>query len=149
MMMSNRPKKSTLELIGVGKASLRFDETSFAHLRSEFHVEDIATFIPGMRGRGIRVSGLLEGATVPARADHVTFFSGDKEYSVSVTLEQAKKFGILVYQMDGEPLSHTKGGPFRLVTPGLGDLCANVKHVQRIEVTEGPGHDTRPEERSC
>jgi 2-dehydropantoate 2-reductase len=32
------------------------------------------------------------------------------------------------------------------VTPGLGDLCANVKGVARIEVTKGAGVDTRPKD---
>jgi len=48
-----------------------------------------------------------------------------------------------VYELDGAALPQAKGGPFRLVTPGLGDLCANVKGVGRIEITNGPGRDTR------
>ena len=46
-----------------------------------------------------------------------------------------------------EPTAATppaEGTPFRLITPGLGDLCANVKNVARIEFTCGPGKDTRP-----
>lgn len=35
--------------------------------------------------------------------------------------------------LDGAPLPDGKGGPSRLVTPGLGDLCANLKGVGRIE----------------
>ncbi|NOT23185.1 MAG: molybdopterin-dependent oxidoreductase, partial [Nitrospiraceae bacterium] len=48
------------------------------------------------------------------------------------------------YELDGAPLTESKGGPFRLVTPGLWDLCDNVKGVGRIEVTIGTGRDTRP-----
>ena len=51
---------------------------------------------------------------------------------------------MLVYEIDGQPLPESKGGPFRLVAPGLGDLCANVKGGARIELTKGPGKDTRP-----
>ena len=51
---------------------------------------------------------------------------------------------MFVYELDGATLPDAKGGPFRLVTPGLGDLCANVKGVARIEVTIGTGTDTRP-----
>ncbi|MDH5253712.1 MAG: molybdopterin-dependent oxidoreductase, partial [Nitrospira sp.] len=76
-------------------------------------------------------------------ADHVTFHSLDGTYAATLTLQQARDFGVLVYELDGEPLPDGKGGPFRLVTPGLGDLCANVKGVGRIEVTKGPGRDTR------
>ena len=49
-----------------------------------------------------------------------------------------------MYELDGAPLPEQHGGPYRLVTPGLGDLCANVKGVVRIELTKGPGKDTRP-----
>jgi 2-dehydropantoate 2-reductase len=59
-------------------------------------------------------------------------------------LQQALDFGILIYELDGTPLPEQKGGPFRLIAPGLGDLCANVKGVNRIEVTKGVGKDTRP-----
>ena len=31
----------------------------------------------------------------------------------------------------------------------IGDLCANVKNVGQIEISAGPGKDTRPEDRSC
>ena len=50
----------------------------------------------------------------------------------------------LIYLRDGQPFPPEAGGPFRLITPGLGDLCANVKNVARIEFTCGPGKDTRP-----
>ncbi len=128
---------------------LSIDETTLAYLPTKFHVEDISTLMPGMRGKGMKVAGLLELVTFPSNADHVTFFSHDGQYSASLTLDQARNYGIVVYQVDGEPLPSDKGGPFRLVTPGLGDLCANVKNVGVIEVTAGSGKDTRPEERSC
>jgi len=76
-------------------------------------------------------------------ADHVTFHSVDGTYAATLTVQQARDFGFLLYELDGQPLPDEKGGPFRLITPGLGDLCANVKGVGRIEVTKGPGRDTR------
>ena len=101
-----------------------------------------------MKGRGIKVNGLLD---IPARAigaDHVTFHSQDGQFSASLTLKQAAEYGILIYQLDGEQIPESKGGPYRLVTPGLGDLCAHVKGVTRIELTKGPGKDTRPSMKS-
>src|SRR5262249_158364 len=87
---------------------------------------------------------------VPAlgiHADHVTFHSSDGKYAATLTLQQAKDFGLLLYEIDGEPLPEGKGGPFRLITPGLGDLCANVKGVGRIQVLIAPGTDTRHSQR--
>ena len=67
-----------------------------------------------------------------------------KIFRLSHAPSRRESIGVLVYELDGEPLPESKGGPFRLVTPGLGDLCANVKGVARIEVTIGTGTDTRP-----
>jgi 2-dehydropantoate 2-reductase len=121
---------------------ISFDRAAIAALPVE-HQLDIATVMPGMKGRGIRLKGLLDVPALAIEADHIAFHAADGTYSACLTLQQARDHGILVYELDGAPLPDTKGGPFRLVTPGLGDLCANVKGVSRIEITKGPGRDTR------
>jgi 2-dehydropantoate 2-reductase len=121
---------------------ISFDRATIASLPVE-HQIDIATVIPSMKGRGIRLNGLLDVPALAIEADHVVFHASDGKYSACLTLQQAREHGVLVYELDGAPLPDTKGGPFRLVTPGLGDLCANVKGVARIEITKGPGRDTR------
>lgn len=119
-----------------------FDRAAIAALPVE-HQIDIATVMPAMKGRGIRLNGLLDVPAMAIGADHIAFHAADGKYSACLTLQQAREHGVLVYELDGAPLPDTKGGPFRLVTPGLGDLCANVKDVARIEITKGPGRDTR------
>ena len=121
---------------------ISFDRAAIAALPVE-HQIDIDTVMPGMKGRGIRLMGLLDVPALAIKADHVTFHAADEKYSACLTLQQAKEYGVLVYELDGTALPEAKGGPFRLVTPGLGDLCANVKCVARIEITKGPGRDTR------
>jgi len=121
---------------------ISFDRAAIASLPVE-HQIDIATVIPSMKGRGIRLNGLLDVPALAIEADHVVFHASDGKYSACLTLQQAREHGVLVYELDGAPLPDTKGGPFRLITPGLGDLCANVKGVARIEITKGPGRDTR------
>ncbi|MBH0203563.1 MAG: 2-dehydropantoate 2-reductase [Nitrospira sp.] len=121
---------------------ISFDRAAIAALPVE-HQLDVATVMPGMQGRGIRLKGLLDVPALTIEADHVVFHAGDGKYSACLTLQQARDHGVLVYELDGAPLRDSKGGPFRLVTPGLGDLCANVKGVARIEITKGPGRDTR------
>ena len=118
--------------------------TALGQLPQEHRVDDISEVMPSMRGRAIRVKGLLEIPALAVDADHVTFHSVDGKYAATLTLQQARDFGLLLYELDGQPLSDGKGGPYRLVTPGLGDLCANVKGVGRIEVRAGSGKDTRP-----
>ncbi len=125
---------------------LSFDIESLRKVSSEAQVPDISVLMPKMKGQGVRLRGLLDIATLRVDADHVTFHSLDGQFAATLTLAQAREFGILIYEVDGAPLPLEKGGPFRLVTPGLGDLCANVKQVVRIEITKGAGRDTRPPE---
>ncbi len=117
---------------------------ALAQLPEEHQVDDISRLLPSMRGRAIRVKGLLGIPALAVDADHVTFHSSDGQYAATLTLQQALDCGVLVYELDGHPLPSAKGGPYRLVTPGLGDLCANVKDVGRIEIRAGSGKDTRP-----
>lgn len=120
------------------------DGAALRQLPAEHHVADVSTVMPGMIGKAIKVQGLLDVPALAIDADHVTFHSLDGKYAATLTLQQAKDFGLLLYELNGEPLPDGKGGPYRLITPGLGDLCANVKGVGRIEVRVGNGKDTRP-----
>ena len=45
--------------------------------------------MPSMRGRAIRVKGLLEIPAIAVDADHVTFHSVDGKYAATFTLQQA------------------------------------------------------------
>jgi 2-dehydropantoate 2-reductase len=134
----------TLRIDGAIIQPVTLDRRALAQLPAEYQISDVGAFQPGIKGQGIRVQGLLEIPALAIGADHVTFHADDGRFAASLTLSQAREHGILVYQMDGEPLSVSKGGPFRLITPGIGDLCAHVKRVSRIEVSCGPGKDTRP-----
>jgi 2-dehydropantoate 2-reductase len=136
----NGPGRVRIE--GAVVQPVSFDRAAIAALPEE-HQLDVSKLMPGMKGRGIRLKGLLDVPALAIEADHVVFHASDGTYSACLMLEQAREHGVLVYELDGAPLPDTKGGPFRLVTPGLGDLCANVKGVARIEITKGPGRDTR------
>ncbi len=139
----DRTGPGVVRIDGAVVQPVSFDRAAIASLPAE-HQLDISTVMPSMKGKGIRIKGMLDVPALGIKADHVTVHSGDGKYSACLTLDQAKAFGVLLYELDGEPLPESKGGPFRLVTPGLGDLCANVKGVARIEVTIGMGTDTRP-----
>ena len=140
----SRSGPDTLEIDGEVIQPLTLDAAALAEMPSEYQVYDIGTMSEGMRGRGIQVKGLLDVATLRIGTTYATFYSQDGNYSVCLTLDQARNYGILMYELDGAPLPPKKGGPFRLITPGLGDLCANVKQVARIEITKDSGKDTRP-----
>jgi 2-dehydropantoate 2-reductase len=118
------------------------DAEALAQLPAEGQVLDHSAESSKMQG--VRVKTLLDIATPVIGTDHVTFHSADGVYAAKLSLKEAAEHGILVYRRDGAPLPLESGGPFRLITPGLGDLCANVKHVARIEFRSGSGKDTRP-----
>lgn len=134
----------TLRIEGAVLQPISLDRSALAALPPEHQVPDVGAIFSGVRGKGVRVRGLLEVPTLAVGADHVTFHAQDNQFAVSLPLAQARDYGILIYELDGAALPDRNGGPFRLVTPGLGDLCANVKGVARIELTKGPGKDTRP-----
>lgn len=144
--MTEQDKKGAgvVRIDGAVVQPVSLDSAALQQLPAEHHVADVSTVMPGMTGRAIKVKGLLDVPALAIDADHVTFHSLDGKYAATLTLQQAKEFGLLLYELNGEPLPDGKGGPYRLITPGLGDLCANVKGVGRIEVRVGNGKDTRP-----
>jgi 2-dehydropantoate 2-reductase len=135
---------AALTLDGQVVQPIILDADMLNKLPSEARIGDVSTMAPGMQGEGITVKALLDIATPLIGADHVTFHSADGTFSASLTIKQAAETGIVIYKRDGKALPAHAGGPFRLITPGLGDLCANVKNLSRIEFTQGPGKDTRP-----
>ncbi len=133
-----------LRIEGPLTESITFDHNALAHLPADAQIMDTSTVIAGSQGKGVRLSKILDSLSLGPVADHVTFHASDSDFSASLTLEQARGYGIILYEREGRPIPSEKGGPFRLATPGLGDLCANIKHLARIEITHGPGKDTRP-----
>jgi 2-dehydropantoate 2-reductase len=140
----DRTGPGILRIDGAVVQPVTLDRQAILQLPQDHQVADVGIVMPGMKGRAIRVNGLLDVPALGIEADHVTFHSLDGKYAATLTVQQARDTGLLIYELDGEPLPDAKGGPFRLVTPGLGDLCANVKGVGRIEIRVGSGKDTRP-----
>jgi 2-dehydropantoate 2-reductase len=141
---NDRRGPDLIRIEGAVVRPITFDRMNLRQLPQEHQVEDIGTVIPGMTGRGVRVKGLLEVPALGVDADHVTFHSTDGIYAATLTLEQARDHGLLLYEVNGAPVPAGMGGPYRLFTPGMGDLCANVKSVGRLEVRAGMGKDSRP-----
>jgi 2-dehydropantoate 2-reductase len=144
VMEKEKTGPGTIRIEGAVVQPVTLDREALGKLPAEHQVSDLSTIMPNTEGKAIRVKGILEVPALAIGADHVTFHSQDGRFAASLTVRQAMEHGVLVYEQDGQPLSDSKGGPFRLLAPGLGDLCANVKGVARIELTQGPGKDTRP-----
>jgi DMSO/TMAO reductase YedYZ molybdopterin-dependent catalytic subunit len=82
--------------------------------------------------RGVRLKDLLERAVVQQGVVDLKFSASDG-YTDSLALERAiNEATILVYEMNGEPLTNGHGFPLRLIVPGIYGM-KNVKWITRIE----------------
>jgi DMSO/TMAO reductase YedYZ molybdopterin-dependent catalytic subunit len=141
-----------LEICGQVRQPARFDFEALTQLPGQ--IEDIATLVPGRVGGGVRLAALLDVVQPQPEATNLTVESSDGSFSASVPLAAVLESGVVLYHLGRQALSEQQGGPFRFLitdaqtcaTGGV-DLCANVKFVGRIALSDAPGRDTRPMER--
>lgn len=85
---------------------------------------------------GIPLSQLLDMAGVDSKAKYVKFYSGDRVYTDSLTLEQARLDDVMVAVLiDGKPIPQKFGGPVKLIVPQM-YAYKSVKWLQAIELIE-------------
>lgn len=114
-------------------------------------VRDVSRFHPKRPGDGVTLRSLLNRVRPHETASYLTLHATKDDFAASIPLAAVIDEAVLVYQLDGAPYPDAKGGPFRFLiknpaacrTDELDD-CANVKFVDRIELTSGKGRDTRP-----
>lgn len=88
--------------------------------------------IGNARWRGVRLRDVLERAGPSVGVVDIVLRARD-DYADSIPLERALGDGtLLVYEMNGEPLSPEHGFPLRLIVPGIYGM-KNVKWITRIE----------------
>jgi sulfoxide reductase catalytic subunit YedY len=106
-------------------------QVSDFHCVTGWSVEDVGW-------AGVRFDDLLAQARPRPEARAVSFYSAEKPYVDSLTLEQARAAdAMLAYQMDGKPLTRPHGAPARVVMPRMYGY-KNVKWVERIVLTREP-----------
>ena len=104
------------------------------------------------RFTGVRLSDVLKQVGVNSKAREVVFFGTDRgpqevvfrtntfkveqQFARSITLENAmKREPMLVYALNGEPLTRNQGFPVRLIMPGWYGV-ANVKWLSEVHLQE-------------
>jgi DMSO/TMAO reductase YedYZ molybdopterin-dependent catalytic subunit len=100
----------------------------------------------------VTLEAILKRAAPRSAATWLTLHATVDDFHASIPLAAVRGEGIVVYRLAGGPLPAKNGGPIRFLikdpaachTDELDD-CANVKFVDRIELTAGKGRDTRPE----
>jgi DMSO/TMAO reductase YedYZ molybdopterin-dependent catalytic subunit len=85
--------------------------------------------------RGVRLKDVLERAGLKREANEIVLRASD-DYTDSIPLHRATADGtLLVYEMNGEPLTPEHGFPVRLLVPGIYGM-KNIKWITRIEAVD-------------
>ena len=129
--------------------NLTFDD--LRGLPAADQVADVSRFQPSRKGDGVMLEALLRLCRPRSEANYLTLHAARDDFHVSIPLAATRGEGIVVYRLGGAPLGPAQGGPVRFLIrdpaacqTGELDDCANVKYLDRIELTARRGRDTRP-----
>jgi len=139
-----------LTVDGAVAKPLRLTFDDLAGLPAADQVDDISRFHPTRRGSGVALGAVLRLAEVAPEARYLTLHADD-DFHASVPLAEVLPEAVVVYHRNGRLMSPEEGGPLRFIiknpaachTDELDD-CANVKYLNRIELSVARGQDTRP-----
>jgi len=147
-MTDSEPK---LRITGEVFNPATLSQADLAALPAAHQVLDVTKLVANRPGTAIRLAGLLEFVQPAGDVKWLTLHAAKDDFHASIPLEQVREKGLLIYALDGQPLSPAKGGPFRFFIPDYLachsaeiDECANVKFVDHIELTVARGLDNRP-----
>jgi sulfoxide reductase catalytic subunit YedY len=125
---------------GLVEQPLSFDWKQFLELKRTVQVSDFHCVtgwsVYHITWEGIPLTKLLEMAKLKPQAKFVKLYSGDREYTDCLSLEQAGMDDVMVaVMMDGKPIPQQLGGPVRLVVPKM-YAYKSVKWLQAIELID-------------
>jgi DMSO/TMAO reductase YedYZ molybdopterin-dependent catalytic subunit len=129
--------------------SLSFDDLSAIDAASQ--IVDVSRIDAKRRGDAVKFEVLVTLAQPKASVRYVTLHASADDFHASIPLSAVLERAILIYRLDGQPLSSASGGPVRFFIPDFAacnthevDECANVKFLDRIEFSASAGRDNRP-----
>jgi len=116
-------------------------------------VADVGQLDPKRQGRAVRLSAVLDLLQVDPVVTHLGLHASRDDFHASIPLKPVRDRALIIYELQGEPLAERWGGPFRFFVPDHAacqlheiDECANVKFLDRLELTVGKGFDNRPQD---
>jgi DMSO/TMAO reductase YedYZ molybdopterin-dependent catalytic subunit len=119
----------------------------------EHQVPNVSRLDPKRAGDAVRLAALLQRAGVKPGAKFLTLHSSTDDFHASIPLDAVRDRAVLIYRLAGGELPVKSGGPLRFFIPDFAacrtqevDECANVKFVDRIELSRERGRDNRPSE---
>ncbi len=120
-------------------------------IEDRFQIADVSQIDPQRQGRAVMLEGVLDLVQPQPAARYLTLHASADDFHASIPLDQVRLLGLFIYERNGQPLDVSAGGPLRFYIrdfaachSGEIDECANVKFVDRIELSSEKGLDTRP-----
>lgn len=140
-----------LRIDGAVERPLNLTYDDLRTLPESDQVLDVSRFHPDRRGDGVALEALLRLAKPVPGAGYLTLHADRDDFHASIPLPPVRDQAVVVYRQGEQGLGVEHGGPIRFIirdpsachTDELDD-CANVKYLNRIELTECKGRDTRP-----
>lgn len=124
-----------------------------AALPPDAQVSDVSRIDPKRTGTAVKLTALLAHSGVKPSVRWITLHASADNFHASIPLSAVVERALVIYQLGGEPLPLKSGGPVRFFIPDHAachtaeiDECANVKFVDRIELSTERGFDNRPTE---
>ncbi|HUY93035.1 MAG TPA: molybdopterin-dependent oxidoreductase [Pirellulales bacterium] len=140
-----------LRIDGDVERTLALSFADLAAVDARRQIDDVSRSDPKRRGGAVQLSALLELAGVRPSARYITLHASSDDFHASLPLDAVRERAIVIYRLDGGPLPVSAGGPVRFFIPDFAacrtqevDECANVKFVDRIELSATRGLDNRP-----
>jgi len=147
------PTMNLLRIEGAVGQPLSLGYNDFARMDARDQVVDLKRHGYKRGGDAVRLAALLRLARVHPDARFLGLHGTADDFHASIPLEPVLDQALVIFRIDGAPLPAAIGGPFRLFIPDHAachmaeiDECANVKFLDRIELTVEKGQDNRPQD---
>ena len=121
---------------------LEVHSRDLAAVAPQHRIPDVSALAPERQGAAVRFAALAELAQPTAAARFVHVESADGSFTANLPLADALAQGLVLYELEGEPLPARFGGPFRLLLLDEADCSVNVKDLARVEFQREPGSHT-------
>lgn len=142
-----------LRIDGEVHQPVTWSHNDLAAIHEAHQIDDVTRYDPKRPGTAVRLAGILAKVGVKPSARWLTLHASRDNFHASIPLDSIRDRALLIYELNGEPLPEKSGGPFRFLIPDHTachasevDECANVKYVDRIELTTDRGFDNRPKD---
>ena len=140
-----------LSIVGQVESPRSLTYADLAAIPAEHQIFDVSRLVPGRKGDAVKLAGILALVKPKSTAKWLGLHAARDDFHASIPLGAVADKALVIYRDGGQPLSEKAGGPVRFFIPDFAachtqeiDECANVKFVDRIELTATKGFDNRP-----